>query len=52
MLMGTPDADGDAVPGMWAAASGGRLCFWPGGRTAHGARFMVGDTGVTNRAIG
>ncbi|MFJ4873260.1 FG-GAP-like repeat-containing protein [Streptomyces sp. NPDC088757] len=53
MLMGTPDANGDAIPDMWAAASDGKLYFYPGGRTAHGTRFMASDLGwTTNRAIG
>ncbi|MGW5779835.1 FG-GAP-like repeat-containing protein [Streptomyces sp. NPDC003863] len=53
MLMGTPSANGDTIPDIWAAASDGKLYFYPGGPDAHGTRFMASDVGwTTNRAIG
>ncbi|MFJ6102467.1 FG-GAP-like repeat-containing protein [Streptomyces sp. NPDC092359] len=53
LLMGTPDANGDTVPDIWAAASDGKLYFYPGKQTEHGLRVTVSDVGwTTNRAIG
>ncbi|MFI1869084.1 DNRLRE domain-containing protein [Streptomyces jumonjinensis] len=34
MLMGTPDANGDSVPDIWAVRSDGSLRFHAGGKTA------------------
>ncbi|WP_225802716.1 DNRLRE domain-containing protein [Streptomyces sp. NK15101] len=53
LLMGTPSANGDTIPDMWAAASDGKLYFYPGAPDTHGTRFMASDVGwTTNRAIG
>ncbi|MET9673044.1 DNRLRE domain-containing protein [Streptomyces sp. NPDC006482] len=53
MLMGTPDANGDAIPDIWATAYDGKLYFYPGGRTTHGTRFIASEPGwTTNLAIG
>ncbi len=45
MLTGTPDATGDGIPDFWAATSDGALYLYPGGRTAHGTRYLVGESG-------
>ncbi|MEV5338565.1 DNRLRE domain-containing protein [Streptomyces sp. NPDC052676] len=34
LLMGTPDADGDTVPDIWAVRSDGSVRFHPGGKSA------------------
>ncbi|MGW0086120.1 hypothetical protein [Streptomyces sp. NPDC003393] len=47
LLLGTPDATGDGIPDFWAAASDGVLYLYPGGRTAHGTRYLVGESGWT-----
>ncbi|WP_371636487.1 DNRLRE domain-containing protein [Streptomyces zaomyceticus] len=52
-IMGTPDANGDGIPDLWAVASDGYLYFYAGGRTAHGARFAASGVGWgSNPAIG
>ncbi|MFF7068681.1 DNRLRE domain-containing protein [Streptomyces pseudovenezuelae] len=33
LLMGTPDANGDGIPDIWAVAANGAVRFHPGGRT-------------------
>lgn len=33
-LMGTPDANGDSIPDIWAVRSDGSVRFYPGARTA------------------
>ncbi|WP_329559529.1 hypothetical protein OG711_15760 [Streptomyces uncialis] len=40
-VMGTPDADGDSVPDIWAVRSDGSVRFHPGSRTA-----LTGDGGM------
>ncbi|WP_367870048.1 FG-GAP repeat domain-containing protein [Streptomyces aureus] len=53
MIVGTPDANGDAIPDLWAIKSDGKLYFYPGGPSAHGASFIAGEGGWTAlRAIG
>ncbi|WP_405984693.1 DNRLRE domain-containing protein [Streptomyces sp. NBC_00872] len=34
LLLGTPDANGDTIPDIWAVRSDGAVRFHPGGRTA------------------
>ncbi|MGW1116930.1 FG-GAP-like repeat-containing protein [Streptomyces tanashiensis] len=52
-IKGTPDANGDNIPDMWAAASDGNLYFYPGGRTTHGTRFITSNLGwLSSLAIG
>ncbi|ROQ26009.1 hypothetical protein EDD98_5591 [Streptomyces sp. PanSC19] len=52
-IKGTPDANGDNIPDIWAAASDGNLYFYPGGRTTHGTRFITSNLGWLNSpAIG
>ncbi|MFF5922853.1 DNRLRE domain-containing protein [Streptomyces flavochromogenes] len=53
MITGTPDANGDTIPDLWAIKSDGKLYFYPGGRTTHGTPFIAGEGGWTAlRAIG
>ncbi|MFI9114114.1 DNRLRE domain-containing protein [Streptomyces venezuelae] len=47
MIAGTPDANGDNIPDLWAVKSDGKLYFYPGGRAAHGTPFMAGEGGWT-----
>ncbi|MFE5935754.1 DNRLRE domain-containing protein [Streptomyces sp. NPDC056470] len=52
-IVGTPDANGDGYSDMWAAMSDGKLYFYPGGRTAHGTRFLASQSGwLSSIAIG
>ncbi|MEU6622047.1 FG-GAP-like repeat-containing protein [Streptomyces litmocidini] len=52
-IKGTPDANGDTIPDIWAAASDGNLYFYPGGRTTHGTRFITSNLGwLSSPAIG
>ncbi|MFF5505895.1 DNRLRE domain-containing protein [Streptomyces roseolus] len=52
-LIGTPDVNKDGIPDLWACLSDGRLYFYPGGRTAHGARFLSSASGwLSATAIG
>ncbi|UNM12003.1 VCBS repeat-containing protein [Streptomyces formicae] len=48
LLRGTPDATGDGIPDFWAVTPDGKLWFYPGGRTAHGSRYQVGEIGWTS----
>ncbi|MFJ4338095.1 FG-GAP repeat domain-containing protein [Streptomyces sp. NPDC088915] len=52
-IMGTPDANGDGVPDLWAVAADGYLYFYPGTRTVHGTRFIASGVGwMSSLAIG
>ncbi|GGT26523.1 hypothetical protein GCM10010222_80410 [Streptomyces tanashiensis] len=52
-IKGTPDANGDKIPDIWAAASDGNLYFYPGGPDAHGTRFITSNLGwLSSLAIG
>lgn len=45
LIMGTPDANGDGTPDIWAAASDGYLYFYPGGPDKHGPRSVASSVG-------
>lgn len=52
-LRGTPDTTGDGIPDFWAVMSDGSLYLYSGGRTEHGARYLVGERGWTGlRTLG
>ncbi|MFB7239320.1 FG-GAP-like repeat-containing protein [Streptomyces sp. NPDC056269] len=52
-IMGTPDANGDRIPDIWAVSSDGNLYFYAGGTAAHGTRFAASSVGwSSNPAIG
>ncbi|MFJ3231222.1 FG-GAP-like repeat-containing protein [Streptomyces sp. NPDC086787] len=47
MIYGTPDANGDKIPDMWALTADGVVRFYPGGRTVHGTPVTVISGGWT-----
>ncbi|KQX50834.1 MULTISPECIES: DNRLRE domain-containing protein [unclassified Streptomyces] len=53
MIIGTPDLNGDSIPDLWTAMSDGKLYFYAGTRTTHGARVLVGASGwLSHSALG
>ncbi|WP_435058588.1 DNRLRE domain-containing protein [Streptomyces sp. bgisy060] len=40
-VIGTPDANKDGIPDLWAIDSTGTMYYYPGGRTAHGTRITA-----------
>ncbi|MGW8350872.1 VCBS repeat-containing protein [Streptomyces wedmorensis] len=44
LLAGTPDANGDGIPDMWAVMGSDVAMFYPGGASVHGAPIEVVST--------
>ncbi|MGW9436132.1 FG-GAP-like repeat-containing protein [Streptomyces sp. NPDC055607] len=44
-IKGTPDANHDNIPDLWAVKADGTLRFYQGGPTTHGASTLVGEGG-------
>ncbi|MEU2119464.1 DNRLRE domain-containing protein [Streptomyces sp. NPDC016459] len=52
-VIGTPDVNGDSISDIWAVDSNGTMYFYPGTRTAHGARTVASWVNwATSPAIG
>ncbi|MFC8765749.1 FG-GAP-like repeat-containing protein [Streptomyces sp. NPDC057193] len=45
MIKGTPDANNDGIPDLWATKTDGTLRFYQGGRATHGPSTLVGEGG-------